>query len=195
MTAPARPTRRQLAARGIAAWGALAAGPLAGGAPAVGRGDAGMLAAAIAQEQRAAFACRAVARSRGLDPALRRVVELIAGHERRHADGLTRFLRRRGGRLPAEPTEPRQVPGLERALRRGGDDLAGFLLGLESAALAGYADALGELRDPRLISIAGAVMASEGQHLALLHRALGREPVPSAFVTGGEPRPFPAPGE
>jgi len=51
-------------------------------------------------------------------------------------------------------------------------------------AIAAYYEAQQSLRRAEFLQTAAAIMANEGQHLALLREALHREPVPNAFETG-----------
>jgi rubrerythrin len=163
---------------------AAGAAPLLLGAPrafAQRRGDAQVVAAAIELEQRAVVAYSALAR-RG---ALGATAELFRDQDQAHADALGRQLRRLGGKPPAEPRGPGDVPGLTRALRGDRAAMAGFALQLELTAVASYQRALGELRDRRLLATAAAIMTNQAQHLAVLRQALGRDPAPRAFETGG----------
>ena len=77
-------------------------------------------------------------------------------------------------------------PELNRALARGGESFLRYALALEGEAVAAYADALAQLRDPELLQPLGAIMAGEGQHLVALRRELGVEPLTRAFETGRE---------
>ena len=72
------------------------------------------------------------------------------------------------------------MPGLVRALSGGRTATLGYAEALEEAAVAAYYDAARNLRDPRLLALVARVLGSEGQHLAVLREALGRDPVPSA---------------
>lgn len=51
-------------------------------------------------------------------------------------------------------------------------------------AVAAYYDASKKLQQARLLQTAAQIMSNEGQHLAVLRQALGRNPVPNAFETG-----------
>ena len=77
-------------------------------------------------------------------------------------------------------------PELNRALARGGATFLRYALALEGEAVAAYADAVAQLRDPELLQPLGAIMAGEGQHLVALRRELGIEPLTRAFETGRE---------
>jgi hypothetical protein len=90
-----------------------------------------------------------------------------------HARGLELALRNRGG-LPR---------GATRAPSGAAD--AAAALRLETRAVAACYNAVGELRDGRLLPAFAAIMASHGQHLVVLREALGRDPIPAALETGG----------
>jgi rubrerythrin len=55
---------------------------------------------------------------------------------------------------------------------------------LELEAVAAYHQAQLELQDRELLSLCARIMASEGQHLALLRSLADESPVPHAFERG-----------
>ena len=59
-----------------------------------------------------------------------------------------------------------------------------FAVDLENTAIAAYIDALPKLSDGDLRATAASIITNEAEHLSLLLDALGRDPTPSAFVTG-----------
>jgi rubrerythrin len=87
-----------------------------------------------------------------------------------------------GGKVPAAPASASAVKGLTGL--RGRRRILTFATELETMAIAAYYDAHAKLTDARLMQTGTAIMANEGQHLAMLRRALGRPPVPNAFETG-----------
>ena len=133
----------------------------------------------LSLERRLESAYAAAARRGALD---RGLAELLRDQEREHAEGLEEALSGRG-RAPLA-TVP--SPELNRALSRGGATFLRYALKLESDAVAAYAAAVAQLRDPDLIQPLGAIMAGEGQHLVALRRELGIEPLTRAFETGRE---------
>lgn len=145
--------------------------------------DVSILAAAVALEQTAVLTYATAATSPELDAGTRLIAERFGLQEQEHADALTVALQGLGGRPPIEPTEVTEVSGLAEAAesRRG---LVEFVIGLEMMALAAYYDAHLKLKDPALLHTGAQIMANEGQHLAVLRRAAGQDPVPNAFVTG-----------
>lgn len=179
-------SRRELVSRGIAVGGAgLAAGAIPfllgiRGAFAKARGDAAVLEAAIELEQRAVLAYTTLAERGKLGP----VARLFAEHEQEHADALRRSLRERGGSPPPRPERAADVPGLVEAAAGDALEVTTFAIELETMAVAAYFDAQAELRSPQLLTTAASIMANQAQHLVVLRQALGRNPLPRAFVTG-----------
>lgn len=103
----------------------------------------------------------------------------VRDQELRHEEELLAALERLG----AEPLEPpADRPALDPSTGERG--IAELLLDLESATVAAYLEALYSLRGGRLIETLTQIMASDGQHLALLRLAVNRTPVPRAFETG-----------
>ncbi len=164
--------RRAALAAGVTAAGALV---LAAPAPARSGADKQVLEQLIALEIRLHSAYETAARRRVVDAGL---ANLLAGHEREHADGLARVLKRRsGGGAVATVPEPE----LNRALSGGQRGFLRFALRSESEAVAAYADAVTRLGDPTLLQPLGSVMTGHAQHLVLLRKALGETVLTRAF--------------
>ncbi|MBA3300689.1 MAG: ferritin-like domain-containing protein [Thermoleophilaceae bacterium] len=144
-------------------------------------GDVAILAGAVALEQVAVVAYSSAASSGLLDPRTKRVFERFREQEQEHADGLGAALEQRGGRTPKPPSAA-QVPGLEKL--RSQAEVVDFAIELETTALAAYYAAVQKLKNPALLETGASIMANEGQHLVVLRRLAGREPVPNAFETG-----------
>jgi rubrerythrin len=171
-----RTTRRELAA--VAAAGALPLLVDTPGALAATRSEMQVLRAAVDLEQRAVFAYGAAApRLSGNDA---RLFRHFQGQEEHHAAALSNALRNRGGHPPPRPRSAREVPGLTRALSGGRPVILRYAVALEERAVAAYSDAARNFRDPRLLALVARIIGSEGQHLAVVREALGRDPVPSA---------------
>jgi rubrerythrin len=145
-------------------------------------GDAAILQAAIGLEQTAVTAYETAVAGGLLDREVMGFMRVVARHEQEHADALIAALEDLGGNAP-EPLEPEDIDGLGEI--RSQDDVLNFALELETMAVAQYYDAQQKLQDPRLLQTGAGIMASEGQHLVVLRQALGLEPVPNAFETGG----------
>lgn len=180
-------TRREALGRGLVLGGAAFG---AGALPALARAttafaaaddDAKILATAIGLEQTAVLTYATAASSGLLGPRLALVARRFRDQEQAHADALTAALRQLGGSPPAPP-RPSEVKGLDRLRTR--EQVLLFAVNLELAAVAAYYEAHQRLADPALLHTGAQIMANEGQHLVVLRQALGRDPLPSAFVTG-----------
>jgi hypothetical protein len=121
-----------------------------------------------------------------LEGATRRQSRLLLGHEREHAEVLTRTVQRLGG----SPKRPRsredylsQFPAPKRP-----EDVLRFAVDLENKVIKAYGDSVGRLRFARHRQLAASIMAGEAEHTAVLLGLL--EPgdaaaqLPEAFVTG-----------
>ena len=184
-------SRRELVRRGIAIGGvAVAASAIPfflriRNAFAQAEGDAAVLEAAIGLEQQAVFAYTAAADSGKLgESGVGRAAVRRAGAGARGRPGAGAAGPRRLP-PPAGPTSAGDVPGLAEAVGGNAADITNFAIELETMAVAAYYDAQAKLRAPELLATAASIMANEAQHLVVLRQALGRNPSPRAFVTGG----------
>jgi rubrerythrin len=173
-------TRRELVRRGFAA-GALPLLLAVDTAFAGVVGDRQFLRAAIRLEQMAVRAYDLAAMSRKLEGKARAAAEVFGAQEAEHLRALTSALEDLGARPPA----PRGVPGLREALSGEGGAITAFLIELEERTIAAYYRAHATIRSAKLLATVTSVMANEAQHLVVLRQALGKEPSPRAFVTGG----------
>lgn len=110
----------------------------------------------------------------------------LAEQERRHAGELVRLIREDLGGRPARAASDESIREGFPPLRTPRDFLR-FALDVESTAIAAYREALPKLSAGNLRGTAAATLTVEAEHGALLLEALGRSPVPTAFVTGKEP--------
>ena len=149
--------------------------------PPPGQDDAAILASAIRLENTAVAAYAAAVNSGVLTPQFRRTAALFGRQEAEHAAALTAALKGLGGTPPAGADAKLLAP-LKRA--RSQRQVAQFAIELETMAVAAYHDASKKLQQARLLQTAAQIMSNEGQHLAVLRQALGRNPVPNAFETG-----------
>ena len=172
-------SRRGALAAGAAAAAALAARP--GRGLAAAPSDREIVTRAIELEQRSTFAYAEALRALVFDRSTERLVETLHAQELEHVEGLSRALRRLGRRPPVAPLELR---GLDRALRGGPRGFLVFALRLEAGAVRFYLDAVGTVRQRTLLPGMASLMANSGQHLALLRRTLGRDPVPLSVESG-----------
>lgn len=99
-------------------------------------------------------------------------------HEQEHAQGLATAIKDLGGK-PNKAMRSYDFPSL-----RNETDVLDFALDLENTAVAAYIDALPKLATPELRATAAAIVTNEAQHIAVLLGALGKDPVPDAFVVG-----------
>jgi len=151
------------------------------------RGDTAILGRAIGLERVAVLAYDTAIEGGRLSPALLAVARTLRGHEQAHADALTTALTDLGGTLPPAPQGLADVDKVAKGL---GDaktqaEVVNVLIELETATVAAYLDAQTKLVEAKLLQTGASIMASEGQHLVVLRRAVGRDPVPAAFETGG----------
>jgi ferritin-like protein len=121
-----------------------------------------------------------------LSPAVRAVLQGFRAHEQAHADALTTALTDLGG---APPPAPKGVGAVDKVVEglsdvRTQNDVLTFLISLEMAAVAAYFDAQAKLGEARLLQTTASIMANEGQHLAILRRRAGKNPLPNAFENG-----------
>jgi len=121
-----------------------------------------------------------------LTPALQGVLRRFRDQEQEHADTLVTALTSLGGTPPAPPQGVADVDQVVEGLRdvRSRADVLSFLIELETAAVAAYFDAHAKLGEAKLLQLGASIMANEGQHLVVLRKASGKDPVPNAFETG-----------
>jgi rubrerythrin len=98
--------------------------------------------------------------------------------EQEHADGLAAAIKDAGG-TPNRAKSSYDFPAL-----RTQTDVLRFAVDLENTAIAAYIDALPKLSQGDLRATAAGIITNEAEHAAVLLDALGKDPVPSAFVTG-----------
>lgn len=148
--------------------------------------DVPIMQSAITLELSTVLAYDAVIDGATLSPSMRGVLRGFRQHEQEHADTLTTALTDLGG---APPPAPKGVGAVDKVVKglaavRSQADALGFLIDLETAAVAEYFDAMGRLGEARLLQTSATIMANHGQHLAILRRRAGRPPVPNALETG-----------
>jgi rubrerythrin len=106
------------------------------------------------------------------------VGKTFLAQEQEHADGLSAAIKDAGG-TPNRAKSSYDFPEL-----RSQNDALRFAVDLENTAIAAYIDALPKLTQGDLRATAAAIVTSEAEHVSVLLDALGRDPVPGAFVTG-----------
>jgi rubrerythrin len=148
--------------------------------------DGTIVANAINLERVAVIAYARAIDSGLLSPAMLRIARRFRDHERAHADALTTALTDLGG---SPPPPPKGLADVDKVVKGLGDvtsqaDVVNFAIELETAAVAAYYDAQAKLIQAKLLQTGASIMASEGQHLVVLRKAVRKEPVPNAFETG-----------
>ena len=76
------------------------------------------------------------------------IAKLFAAQEQEHADALIKALDKLGGKPPAKPTKPEDVPGLAEAAGGDATDITNFAVELETMAVAAYYAAHGKHQKP-----------------------------------------------
>lgn len=144
-------------------------------APAKG-GDVAILNSALDLEHTAIAAYTAGA------PLLKGVAladaKYFLSQETAHADGLSSAIKNLGG----TPNQPKA--SYDFGSPKSATDVLKLANMIEHTAVAAYVDAIPKLSDPNLRATAAAIVTNEAEHITVLLSALGKPPVPSAFVTG-----------
>jgi Ferritin-like domain len=132
-------------------------------------------------------AIAAYGRSMGaLDGPERVMARQFRSQEQEHVDAVTKVMRGLGAE-----SEPREEEIAGRGLKSEADYLA-FLYEVESATIDEELHALSRLTASWARPLLGTIVANQAEHLVLLRRALGAQPleaVPEAFEDGTTPPP------
>jgi rubrerythrin len=143
-------------------------------------GDIAVLNSALDLEYTAVAAYTAGA------PLLRGRVKALAEqfleHEREHAEGLSQAVTDLGGTPNKAQSQAQYADGFPKL--DSANDVLRFAVDLEETAVAAYIDAQAKLTTSELRGTASAIGTNEAEHISVLLGALGRPPVPDAFVTG-----------
>lgn len=194
----ARATRRQLISRAVAVAAGAAAGGLASAAPALAASetDPELVAKVLGIEQLLVLVYGQVLLSPALEPAVRRTVRTLLGHEREHVASLTDLLIGIGGIPPAGPSDVRSADAVlaqhHISVRLTGlrtqHDCLKLLVDVESIAEGAYYTSIQHLSSAELLSTASSIMACEAQHWTVLtelqHPGQIVDAVPWPFVWG-----------
>jgi rubrerythrin len=181
-------TRRDAVRRGLIAGGAFVAAtsiPLlirVRNAFAQSTGDPAILESAIELEQTAVVSYDHAANAKLLKGDLKDTAKLFADQEQEHVDALVVAFESLGGAAP-EPPEPDSVEGLTELNSQ--RDFLEFAIELENMAIVAYDEASAKLVSSELVKTGAEIVANEAQHLVVLRQALGANPLPDAFETGG----------
>jgi rubrerythrin len=100
------------------------------------------------------------------------------GHEKAHAQGISRAIQDLGG----TPNKPKAAYDVSKPSNQ--IETLKLAEKIENVAVAAYIDAIPKLSDPKLRATAAAIATTEAEHIAVLRKALGHRAIPTAFVTG-----------
>lgn len=143
-----------------------------------GSGDVSVLNAALDLENMAIAAYTAGAPL--LDGSVLMLARRFLAQEKDHTVTLRRAINQAGG----TPNQPKTDYGFPSVRSQG--DVLGLTSMIESTAIGFYIDAIPKLSSGDLRATAASIVTDEAEHLAVLQTALGRDPVPSAFVAGAQ---------
>lgn len=115
-----------------------------------------------------------------LSPYGRRAGLWFLRHELGHIGAVSTLLKSGGVKPNTSAGSPRLGhPG-------NASEVLALLHGLEMETVRAYLQAVAKLSNGQLRAVASAILANEAQHVSILRRAQGLEPVPSALLTGSE---------
>lgn len=115
-----------------------------------------------------------------LAPAGRMAGQRFLTQELSHAGEVSGLVRQAGG-VAVKARE-----GYDLGHPRNGDDVLRLLHELERSQIAAYLQAIPKISLASTRAALASVMANDAQHISVLRSQLGRQPVPSALVTGHE---------
>lgn len=144
------------------------------------KGDIATLNAALDLENTAVAAYTAGAPL--LKGAVLELAEQFLEQEQEHVDGLTQAITDLGGTPSKAKSQQQYADGFPKLQNE--QDVLRFSVDLEETAVAAYIDAQAKLSSGELRGTAAAIGTNEAEHITALLEALGRPPVPDAFVTG-----------
>ena len=138
--------------------------------------DGDIAAFAESVELVAVEAYKAAAGSGKLQPAVKTVGEMFAGHHQAHAQA---FAGASGGKATGKPNakllaDPGVGAALMTAIGRGQTDILTFAMAVENMATATYMFALGALQSTAALQLTASILPVESQHATILGMALGK---------------------
>ena len=140
------------------------------------RGDGAVLRRLLELQGESLFAYETALRGGRLDRPAAQLARTFRDQEREHIEGLRNALKRHGG--------------TERSYRSGDSPPArgfpAYAVRLEARNVRAAYEAIGTIRNEKLLPGVGSIMASDAQHLTMWRELLGRDPVPEAFETGAQ---------
>ncbi len=102
----------------------------------------------------------------------------LLSQEKAHAKRLSQAIKQLGG-APNPPSAIYNFPKLSSQ-----SDVLKLASQIENTAIAAYIDAIPKLSSSDLRATGASIVTDEAEHLSVLQSALGRDPVPTAFVVG-----------
>ncbi len=181
------PSRRQffrvggLFAAGMAASAALA--PVSSWAGTLSKStadDVAILNTALGLEYQAIAAYQVGAESGLLQKPVLDVAVKFQGQHKAHAEVLSSTITKLGG-MPVMAKQPAEY-GFPTASLKSQADVLEFAAGLEKGAASAYLGAVPQFHNKDLAKAAASIMGDETMHWAVLLGALGKDPVPAAFI-------------
>lgn len=178
--------RGLLAGAAVSAGSALSLPALAGGSVGGERSAAEQLRRASQAELGLHVAWDSAAKSGVLSPPVARFARSIRDQELEHHEKLEERAAALGMETGAVRPAAESVPGLAAARTR--ERMLAVLATLEAEAIDLYVSALAEGVDAETASLLGQIAGSQGQHLVVVRRLRGADPVPEALApTPGRP--------
>jgi rubrerythrin len=170
-----------LFAAGLAASAALApVASWAGTLSASTADDIAILNTALGLEYQAIAAYQVGAESGLLEKPVLAVAVKFQGQHKAHAEVLASTIAKLGG-TAVQAKKPADY-GFPTASLKTQADVLEFAAGLEKGAASAYLGAVPQFHNKDLAKAAASIMGDETMHWAILLNALGKDPVPAAFI-------------
>ncbi len=154
-------------------WAAMPSGSTAG--------DIGILNTALGLEYQAIAAYQVGAESGLLQKPVLDVAVKFQGQHKAHAQVLASTIEKLGGK-PVMARAPADY-GFPTDQLKSQADVLEFAAGLEKGAASAYLGAVPQFHDSDLTKAAASIMGDETMHWAILLNAMGKDPVPAAFIS------------
>lgn len=142
--------------------------------------DIAILNVALGLEYQAIAAYQVGAESGLLEKPVLAVAVKFQGQHKAHAEVLSSTIGKLGG-TPVMAKKPDEY-GFPTASLKSQADVLEFAAGLEKGAASAYLGAVPQFHNKDLAKAAASIMGDETMHWAILLNALGKDPVPAAFI-------------
>ena len=142
--------------------------------------DIAILNVALGLEYQAIAAYQVGAESGLLEKPVLAVAVKFQGQHKAHAEVLSSTISKLGG-TPVMAKMPDEY-GFPTASLKSQADVLEFAAGLEKGAASAYLGAVPQFHNKDLAKAAASIMGDETMHWAILLNALGKDPVPAAFI-------------